>query len=136
MKIKRKLGKKMLLENVQTFKNRAWLCNENKNLLSLIHGSQLNLAPATLYKLDQLGLNHLEIINFSACVGKKIHTLPTADIDFLNIIESKFKINIGYEKKAENKPHLAKVDHFCYGMNSEGFYPLGVCAIFGLDLYI
>lgn len=136
MKNIKKLGIKFLQKDVNTFKIRVWKNQSNKNLLNLTLDKRLNLAPITIYNLDQLGLNHLEIIEFSQCIHKKICTLPAASVDFLNDIESRFKICIGYDKKITGKAHLAKVDHYCSGYNSEGFYPTLSSALFSLDLYI
>lgn len=132
----KKLGNAMLKDNIKTFSSKYWKDQDNKKLLKLIGDHRLNLAPATLYKFDQLGLNHLEILSLSHCLGKKIHTLPSADLDLLNLIEDKTGICFGYDKKITNKYHLAKVDHFCSGFNSEGYYPTLSSALFTLDLYI
>ena len=132
----RKLGLPMLQDNIKRFDSKDWKLEENKRLLNLIKDQRINIEPCTLYGFDRMGLNHLEIINLSQCIGKKIHTLPASDCDFLNYIETKFNICFGYEKKIINKPHLAKVDHYCSGFDSDGFYPTLASAVFGLDLYI
>lgn len=88
------------LETVkQLFSDRIWKQEENKNLLNIVSKGRLNLEPACVYGLDRLGLNHLEIINLSQCVGKRLMALPTLDIDFLNTIQEKYHCIFNYEEK-------------------------------------
>lgn len=107
-----------------------WKRQENKNLMNII--DRLGVAPCTLKTLDDLGLNSLEIINFCGLVGKKIHGLPSADIDFLNELEERFGIIFGYEQKANNNYIKAKVDHFCSCFNAAG-NPMRVTALLTLE---
>ena len=103
--------------------------------MHLIKDHRLNLAPCTLYGLDKLGLNHLEILTFSNFAGKKIHGLPSADIDFLNELEDRFNIIFGYEQKANDQYLKARVDHYCGSFTVDNI-PQFVSAIFTLEQYI
>ena len=117
----------------KTFDARFWNHESTRQWLNKC--TALNVAPCTLHGLDKLGLNTLEIIHFSGLIGKKIHGLPSADIDFLNELEERFNIVFGYEQKIKNQYLKAKVDHFCGSFNAEG-NPLFVTALFTLaDLY-
>lgn len=132
--LKRKLGIDQLNQNIETFSNASWLSVDNKNLLNLVKEQRLNIAPSTLRKLDSLGLNNLEIISLAGLIGKRIDTLPTADIDFLNYLQDRFGIVFGYEEK-QQRNKIARVDHFCGSFAADGI-PMRSCALFGLDLYI
>ena len=135
MKTTRKQGIDQLNRDLITFSNKNWLSSDNKNLLNLIKDHRLNLAPCSLYGLDKLGLNHLEILTFSNFAGKKIHGLPSADIDFLNELEGRFNIIFGYEQKAKGQYIRSKVNHFCGSFTANGT-PQFVSALFTLaDLY-
>ena len=117
----------------KTFDARFWNHESTRQWINKC--TILNIAPCTLYGLDKLGMNTQEIINFSGLIGKKIHGLPSTDIDFLNELEGRFNIVFGYEQKVKNQYLRAKVDHFCGGFNAEG-NPLFVSALFTLvDLY-
>lgn len=117
----------------KTFDARFWNHESTRQWLNKC--TALNIAPCTLYRLDRLGLNTLEIIHLSGLIGKKIHKLPSADIDFLNELEERFNIIFGYEQKAKNQYLKAKVDHFCSSFNA-GDNPMFVTALFTLaDLY-
>lgn len=135
MKTIRKQGIEQLNKAIDIFSAKLWHSEDNKNLLNLIKDHRLNLAPCSLYGLDKLGLNHLEIVTFSSFAGKKIHGLPSADIDFLNELEGRFNIIFGYEQKAKNRYLRAKVDHYCGGFTADN-RPQFVSAIFTLDHYI
>lgn len=135
MKTIRKQGIEQLNKAVEIFSARLWKSEDNKNLMQLIKEHRLNLAPCTLYGLDKLGLNHLEVLTFSNFAGKKIHGLPSADIDFLNELEDRFNIIFGYEQKAKNQYLRAKVDHFCGRFTADN-RPQFVSAIVTLDHYI
>lgn len=135
MKTIRKQGTEQLNKAVEIFSARLWKSEDNKNLMQLIKEHRLNLAPCTLYGLDRLGLNHLEILTFSNFAGKKIHSLPGADIDFLNELEDRFNIIFGYEQKANDQYFKARVDHFC-GCFTVDNRPQFVSAIFTLEHYI
>lgn len=84
----------------QRFLNKSWNSEDNKNLLNIVNRDQLDLEPACIYGLDQLGLNHLEIINLSQSVGKRLLDIPTADLDFLNILQEKYGCVFNYEEKS------------------------------------
>lgn len=135
MKTIRKQGIEQLNKAIDVFYTKLWQSEDNKNLMQLIKEHRLNLAPCSLYGLDKLGLNHLEILTFSNFAGKKIHGLPSADIDFLNELEDRFDIIFGYEQKAKNKYLRAKVDHFCGSFTADN-RPQFVSAIFTLEHYI
>ena len=135
MKTTRKQGIDQLNRDLITFSNKNWLSEDNKNLLNLVKDHRLNMAPCTVYGWDKMGLNYLEIINLAGLIGKKIHGLPSADIDFLNLLEGRFDIIFGYEQKAKGQYIRSKVDHFYGNFTSEGL-PQRSCALFGLGLYI
>lgn len=135
MKPIRKQGIEQLNKAIEVFSSKVWRSEDNKNLMNLIKDHRLNLAPCTLYGLDKLGLNHLEILTFSNFAGKKIHGLPSADIDFLNELEDRFDIIFGYEQKARGQYIRSKVDHFCGGFTADNI-PQFVSAIFTLEQYI
>ena len=135
MKTIRKQGIDQLNKAIEVFSSKVWRSEDNKNLMNLIKDHRLNLAPCSLYGLDKLGLNHLEVLTFSNFAGKKIHGLPSADIDFLNELEDRFDIIFGYEQKAKNQYLRAKVDHFCGRFTADN-RPQFVSAIVTLDHYI
>ena len=135
MKTIRKQGIEQLNKAIDVFSAKMWQSEDNRNLMQLIKEHRLNLAPCSLYGLDKLGLNHLEILTFSNFAGKKIHGLPSADIDFLNELEDRFNIIFGYEQKAKNQYARAKVDHFCGSFTVDN-RPQFVSAIFTLEHYI
>lgn len=117
----------------KTFDARSWNHESTRRWLNKC--TALNIAPCTLHRLDRLGLNTQEIIHLSGLIGKKIHKLPTADIDFLNELEGRFSIIFGYEQKINNQYLKAKIDHFCGDFNASGA-ALSVSALFTLaDLY-
>lgn len=66
-------------------------------------------------------------------VGKVIHKLTLCECDQLNQWEETKGIIFGYEQKEAGKYIKAKVDHFCYEFKDGK--PLGVSALFSLDLY-
>lgn len=135
MKTIRKQGIDQLNKVIEVFSSKMWQSEDNKNLMKLIKDHRLNLAPCSLYGLDKLGLNNLEILSFSQFAGKKIHGLPSADIDFLNELEDRFDIIFGYEQKAKNQYLRAKVDHYCGNFTADN-RPQFVSAIFTLEHYI
>lgn len=135
MKPIRKQGTEQLNKALEVFSSKVWRSEDNKNLMNLIKDHRLNLAPCTLYGLDKLGLNHLEILTFSNFAGKKIHGLPSADIDFLNELEDRFNIIFGYEQKANDQYLKARVDHYCGSFTVDNI-PQFVSAIFTLEQYI
>ena len=135
MKPIRKQGIEQLNKAIEVFSSKVWRSEDNKNLMNLIKDHRLNLAPCTLYGLDKLGLNHLEILTFSNFAGKKIHGLPSADIDFLNELEDRFNIIFGYEQKANDQYLKARVDHYCGSFTVDNI-PQFVSAIFTLEQYI
>ena len=121
----------VLEKDIKTFSGKIWNSQDNKDLLNLVKEQRLNIAPCTVYGLDRLGLNYLEILSFSNVIGKKIHGLPSADIDFLNDLEERFGIVFGYEEKVKGRYTKAKVDHFCGAF--KGDQPFWVSALFTLD---
>ena len=122
-----------LSSDIKTFKATVWNNKDNRDLLNLVQDKRLNIAPCTVYRLDQLGFNKLEIISLSACIGKIIHKLPTADLDLLDLLQDKYGVVFAYNKKIKGKYLSAKLDHLCHSF-SEGI-PQGVSALFSLSLY-
>lgn len=122
-----------LNRDVLTFSNKLWYNEGNKNLLNLVKDLRLNIAPCTLWKLDQFGFNHLEIISISAMIGKIIHKLTTCEIDQLNIWESEKGMVFGYDQKEANNYIKARMDHLCYSFDQGR--PQGVSGLFNLELY-
>lgn len=120
----------MFKRDQKTFDARVWNHESTRQWINKC--TALNIAPCTLYGLDKLGMNTQEIIHFSGLIGKKIHGLPSADTDFLNYLEEKFKIIFGYEQKANDKYLKAKVDHFCGGFNAANI-PMFVSALFTIE---
>uniref|UniRef100_A0AB39AJR0 Uncharacterized protein n=1 Tax=Vibrio phage P018-4 TaxID=3229728 RepID=A0AB39AJR0_9CAUD len=103
----------------QRFYDRQWNSEDNKNLLNIISKSRLNIEPACLYGLDQLGMNHLEIINVSSCIGKRFIGIPQADIDNLNMLQEKYGCVFNfeqkqryYDKKVKTHPMQTKLDSY------------------------
>lgn len=122
-----------LAQDIITFSKRNWVSDNNKHLLRLVGEQRLNLAPCTVFTLDKQGFNHLEILSFSHMVGKVVHRLTTCECEQLNEWEQQKGIVFGYEQKESGKYIKAKVDHFYYAFE-EG-KPMGVSALFSLDLY-
>lgn len=112
----------MLNEDIKKYKRNFWKSEDNLQLLNLIEDNRLKIAPITIYNLDQDGWNYLEIISLSECAGKLICKLPTADIDFLNLMQEKFGYVFGAEKKFKNKYLRSKVDHFYSNIDDNGKY--------------
>lgn len=130
------------VENIKkdcnTFSGRVWKINDNKDLFRLVIEGRLNIAPCTIYKLDQLGLNHLEILEFNNIINKPIHKLTTATCDFLNLIEEQKGCVFSHDQKvdfAEGKRryHTIKLNGFCSDFVNGS--PLRGVALFNLDLY-
>lgn len=122
-----------LAQDIITFSKRNWVSDNNKHLLRLVGEQRLNLAPCTVFTLDKQGFNHLEILSFSNMVGKVIYKLTPCECYQLNVWEQQKGIVFGYEQKEAGKYIKAKVDHFCYAFKDGK--PLGVSALFSLDLY-
>lgn len=74
--------------------NKPWKNTNNKDLCYCVahEQSRFNLIPSTIYTLDKVGMNEMEIINLNDCLGKKVGSLPLADIDMLNMLEAKYGI--------------------------------------------
>lgn len=83
----------------QCFLNKPWNSEDNKNLLGIVSRDRLDLEPSCIYGLDRLGLNNLEIINLSQIVGKRLLDIPTADLDFLNVLQEKYNCVFNYDEK-------------------------------------
>lgn len=101
------------------FAARVWNSEANKNLLNIVSADRLNIEPACLYGLDQLGLNELEIITITGCIGKRLIDLPPADIDFLNIAQEKYKCVFNleeklayHEKRSKRLPEYSKLNGY------------------------
>lgn len=91
----------LLKEIKQCFADRRWKDKDNKRLLNIISRDHLNIEPACVYRLDQIGLNHLEIINLVGCIGKTFEKMPPVDIDFLNYLQSQYGIVFNLDEKVE-----------------------------------
>lgn len=122
----------------KTFSDRQWKLEDNKNLLRLVIEGRLNIAPSTVYKLDQLGLNHLEIVEFNGNIGKQIHKLTTAFCDFLNLIEAAKGCVFAHDQKVDvrdgkKKYTSLKLNGFCSDFVNG--LPLRGVAMFNLDFY-
>jgi len=109
-----------LMNDCKTFEDKVWRNSDNKDLLRLSGEQRLNLCPATVYKLDSDGWNHLEIISLAQIAGKNISKLPAADCDFLNLMQEKFGYVFGADQKFNGKYLKAKVDHFYSQENTKG----------------
>jgi len=109
-----------LMNDYKTFEAKIWKNSDNKDLLHLVGALRLNLCPATVYKLDSDGWNHLEIISLAQIAGKVIYKLPTADCEFLNLMQEKFGYVFGADQKFNGKYLKAKVDHFYSKKNEKG----------------
>lgn len=109
-----------LEKDCKIFESKIWQNIDNKSLLNLVRELRLNLCPATVYKLDSDGWNHLEIISLAQIAGKVIYKLPTADCEFLNLMQEKFGYVFGAREKFKDKYLRAKVDHFYSKQNAEG----------------
>lgn len=121
-----------------TFSDRQWKVEDNKNLFRLVIDGRLNIAPCTIYNLDQLGLNHLEILEFNGTIGKQIHRLTTAFCDFLNLIEDTKGCVFAHDQKVDAKEGKRrytniKLNGFCSDFVNE--LPLRSVAMFTLDFY-
>ena len=127
------LNTQSLAQDIVIFSKRNWVSDNNKDLLRLVGEQRLNLAPCTVFKLDKHGFNYLQIMEFSNMVGKVIHKLTSYECEQLNEWEQQKGIVFGYEQKEAGKYIKAKVDHFYYAFE-EG-KPMGVSALFSLDLY-
>lgn len=101
------------------FADRIWKSEENKNLLRIVSNDRLNIEPCCVYGLDRLGLNHLEIINLTSCIGKRLMDLSRSDIDFLNLIQEKYNCVFNfeekqayYEKRSKRLPEYSKLNGY------------------------
>lgn len=92
------------------FEAKQWRQASNRNLLEKIKSRQLNIEPATLFSLDQRGFNKLEIINLAPLVGKTIDKLPTADVDFLNLMQDKYGLVFNFDDKLKGKANIKLTD--------------------------
>lgn len=109
-----------LMNDCKTFEAKIWKDSDNKDLLHLVRDLRLNLCPATVYKLDSDGWNHLEIISLAQIAGKVIYKLPAADCEFLDLMQEKFGYAFGADQKFNGKYLKAKVDHFYSKKNEKG----------------
>lgn len=122
----------------KTFSDRTWKIDDNKNLFRLVIDGRLNIAPCTIYKLDQLGLNHLEILEFNGNIGKHIHKFTTAFCDFLNLLQEQKGCVFAHDDKlkvSEGKKKYAslKLNHFASDFKNG--LPMRGVALFNLDFY-
>lgn len=122
----------------KTFSDRIWKTEDNKDLFRLVIEGRLNIAPSTIYKLDQLGLNHLEILEFNGNIGKHIHKLTTSFCDFLNLIEETKGCVFAHDQKVDfkdgkKKSTSIKLNGFCSDFVNGS--PLRGVAMFTLDFY-
>lgn len=122
----------------QRFYDRQWKSEDNRNLLNIISKDRLNIEPACIYGLDQLGMNHLEIINISACIGERFLALPQADIDNLNMLQEKYNCVFNFEQKQryndmEVKTHPMKTKLDSYVSHPSGDYWLKSSALLQLS---
>lgn len=122
----------------KTFSDRLWNIEDNKNLFRLVIDGRINIAPCTIYKLDRLGLNHLEIIEFNNNIGKPIHKFTQAFCDFLNLVEETKGCVFSYEQKQKfSEGKLKYTSIKLNGFDScfrNGAYMKGT-ALFNLDFY-
>lgn len=98
--------------NAVQFALKCWRDPRNKDLMKLAIEHRLNLAPCTIFQLDQLGQNHIEIIQMGNCVGMLNVRLPTADCEFLDLMQEKFGIVFNYEEKLK-KVMRYRINCFC-----------------------
>lgn len=122
----------------KTFSDRKWKDDTNKNLFRLVVEGRLNIAPCTIYSLDQLNLNRLEILEFNNIIGSKIYKLTPAACDFLNLIEVRESCIFSHEQKldfAEGKRKYPNIvlNGFCSDFTNG--IPLRAVALFNLDSY-
>lgn len=110
---------------INRFKDRVWRSNDNKNLLNIVSRERLNIEPANIYTLDQLGLNHLEILNLNCCVGKKFTNMSPSDIDQLNYLENKYKMLFNQIEKQRFIDKEVKTHPMQTKLNSFVAYPSG-----------
>lgn len=122
----------------KTFSDRQWKIEDNKNLFRLVIEGRLNIAPCTIYLLDQLGLNHLEILEFNGNINKPIYKLTQSTCDFLNLIEETKGCIFAHDQKIDVKEGKKKYT----GIRLNGFescfvngLPYRSGALFSLDLY-
>ena len=117
----------VLAQHIETFKGKVWQNQKNANLLDSIFKDGevcLNLAPATIHCLDKRGLNHLEIISLAQCVGKTVHKLPIADVDFMNALQERYQFAFDFgEDRFKNKCKSIAYDF-------RGDTPMGCMALF------
>lgn len=126
---------------------RAWLQKpwknpDNKCLceIAIREPERFKLLPNVMYSLDRRGLNHLEILSLNDVLDKPLSSLPTADIDNLNLLEQKYGILFNGENKiavddGEMTPvqaHRKPIDHMLYGFDGQNW--LG-CATLACQKY-
>jgi hypothetical protein len=112
--------------------NKPWKNLNNKDLCYCVAKEQtrFNLIPSTVYTLDKLGMNEMEIINLNDCLGKKVGTLPSADVDMLNMLEAKYGILFNGNEKLlfnDNKLSLSSflnrpLNNILYNKAGENWY--------------
>tara|TARA_R110002012_G_scaffold215674_1_gene386681 strand:+ start:194 stop:577 length:384 start_codon:yes stop_codon:yes gene_type:complete len=103
-------------EIINIFLKKYWQNDANKNLLYLIKDKRMKMHPSTLYKLDRIGFNKLQIMAIDPLIGKIIQNLPPADCEFLNNMQGIYDIVFNYEQKKKNRIRI-KLSNFVYDYN-------------------
>ena len=85
----------------QVWLNKPWNNLNNKNLCYCVNNDQarFQLTPSAIFNLDRVGMNELEILNLDTCLGKKVGSLPPADIEMLNLLEKKYGVLFNGDEK-------------------------------------
>lgn len=109
----------------QRFHDKQWNYEDNRNLLNIVGKDCLDIEPACLYGLDKLGMNHLEIINISSCIGKKFLDMSQADIDNLNMLQEKYNCVFNFEQKQRYNDHEVKTHPIKTKLDSYVSHPRG-----------
>lgn len=76
----------------------------------------MKMHPSTLYKLDKIGFNKLQIMAIDPLIGKIIQNLPPVDCEFLNNMQGIYDIVFNYEQKKKNRIRI-KLSNFVYSYN-------------------
>lgn len=115
--------------NASHFTTMAWRDQRNKQLMKLAIEHRLNLSPCTIFQLDQLGMNELQILHMGNCVGELNVKLSIVDGHFLDEMQEAFKIVFNYHEKLR-KVTRYRINSFCSDFITDKRNPSGpMCAI-------
>jgi hypothetical protein len=109
------------MEILELFKQKNWQNDQNKNLINLLYSKRLRMHISTLFVLDKIGFNHLEIMQLDGLLDQIVHKLPTFSVDFLNILQEKYAVVFNLKDKQRGQ-RTFKLNSISYHRHREGFY--------------